>query len=166
MKRTPIPYAVQLEVFYRDHWLCSQCRRPTVFHPALRLLGEFVSDKLPGIPLAYWSLQWRRDASPLLDELAASVDHIDAISLGGPHSLENFATICWRCNIRKGTQTSGEYSAASNPWKVKGKYGEPTAWDGFASTFLVLAKMSRRALKASEKGWLRALEERLVPPDR
>jgi hypothetical protein len=39
------------------------------------------------IPRARWNPQWRRDASPLLDELAASVDHVRADSKGGAHDL-------------------------------------------------------------------------------
>lgn len=155
----PIPHAV--EIFYNDYWLCHQCRRPTIFHPALRLLSDVVTTKLPGIPLAYWNQQWRRDAAPLLDELAASVDHFQAFAKGDAHAIDNFRTICARSNARKGTKTVEEYTLISRPWKARGKYSEPTAWDGLATAFVVLAPMSPRPLTATEKGWLKALQARL-----
>src|SRR5207248_104815 len=105
MTRPPVPYALAVRVFFRDGWLCSHCRRPTVFPPALKFLSERVAAELPSVPLAYWDERWRRDRSPLLDELGASVDHIQAFALGGAHEESNFATICAKCNARKGTRS-------------------------------------------------------------
>jgi HNH endonuclease. len=158
MTRPAIPYSVQVEVFFRDNWLCSHCRRPTVFHLALQQLSEVVAADLPTLTLAYWDPRWRRDAAPLLDELAASVDHVDAYSKGGAHDITNFATICARCNARKGTRSREEHLAANKPWVVKGKHGEPTCWDGLAWVFVVFARRASRPLTSAEKGWLAALE--------
>ena len=36
MTEKVIPYQIQAEVFFRDRWLCSHCRRPTIFHLALK----------------------------------------------------------------------------------------------------------------------------------
>jgi 5-methylcytosine-specific restriction endonuclease McrA len=166
MNRVPIPHAVQVEVFFRDGWLCSHCRRPTVFHLALKLLAELIAPSLPGHAVAYWHPNWRRDAAPLLDELGASVDHIEAFAKGGAHDVTNFATICSRCNARKGTRSREEHRAVHSPWVVKGKHGEPTAWDGLASTYVVLARRTTRPLSASEKGWLTALEVKIGAPAR
>lgn len=138
--------------------MCYHCRRPTVFHLALKLLGERVAESLPGVPLAYWDERWRRDRSPLLDQLAASIDHIEAFSAGGAHAEANFATICVKCNVRKGTRSRQQHAVLDAPRVVKGQYGEPTAWDGLSSTFVMLARESRRPLTAAEKGWLKALE--------
>lgn len=158
MTRPPIPYDVAVRVYFRDGWLCHHCRRPTVFHLALKLLGERVAAALPGVPLAYWDERWRRDRSPLLDQLAASIDHVEAFATGGAHDEHNFATICVKCNVRKGTRSRDEHAAIDTPRVVRGKYGEPTAWDGLASTFVMLARHSPRTLTATEKGWLRSLE--------
>ena len=158
MARPPIPYDVAVRVYFRDGWLCSHCRRPTVFHLALKLLAERVTQALPHAHLAYWDERWRRDQSPLLDQLAASIDHVNAFSKGGEHGEANFATICVKCNVRKGTRTREEHAAVDSPRLVKGKYGEPTAWDGLAFTYVMLARESTRPLTAAEKGWLRALE--------
>ena len=111
MARPPIPYDVAVRVYFRDGWLCSHCRRPTVFHLALKLLAERVTQALPHAHLAYWDERWRRDQSPLLDQLAASIDHVDAFSKGGEHGEANFATICVKCNLRKGTRTREEHAA-------------------------------------------------------
>jgi len=113
---------------------------------------------LPQVEVAYWDERWRRDQSPLLDQLAASIDHVQALSKGGEHSEANFATICVKCNVRKGTRTREQYIALDAPRIVKGKYGEPTAWDGLAAVFVMLARDSIRPLTAGENGWLRALE--------
>jgi hypothetical protein len=66
MSRAPIPYSVQVEVFFRDKWLCSHCLRPTIFPLTLKLLSEVTAAETPDRPLAYWNPQWRRDAAPLL----------------------------------------------------------------------------------------------------
>jgi 5-methylcytosine-specific restriction endonuclease McrA len=158
MPRPPVPCDIAVRVFFRDGWLCSHCRRPTIFHLALKLLGERASRALPGIQLAYWDERWRRDQSPLLDQLAAEIDHIQAFSTGGDHTEANFATICVKCNSRKGARTREQHAAIDSPRLVKGRYGEPTRWDGLASTFVMLARESPRPLTSTENRWLRAIE--------
>lgn len=101
MARPPIPYDVAVRVYFRDGWLCSHCRRPTVFHLTLKLLAERVAQAFPHVPLAYWDERWRRDQSPLLDQLAALIDHVNAFSKGGEHAEANFATICVKCTSEK-----------------------------------------------------------------
>ena len=166
MPRSSIPYSVQVEVFFRDGWLCSHCRRPTIFHLALKQLSEVIGPDFPELTLAYWNPQWRRDAAPLLDELAASVDHVQAFSKGGAHDISNFATICARCNARKSNRSSAEHMAANKPWVVRGLHGEPAKWDGLASVFVYFARRSKRSLTATERGWLRELDIRLSAPAR
>src|SRR5690242_3927705 len=139
MRRPPIPYDVAVRVYFRDGWLCHHCRRPTIFHLALNLLAERVAVAMPRLPLAYWDERWRRDQAPLLDQLGASIHHVQGFSAGGPHAEDNFATICVKCNVRKGTRTRDEHAAVDVPRIVNGKYGEPRAWDGLASTFVMLA---------------------------
>ncbi|MFL5614832.1 MAG: HNH endonuclease [Gemmatimonadaceae bacterium] len=84
--------------------------------------------------------------------------HVEALAKGGAHDISNFATICARCNARKGTHTRAEHLAADSPRKVKGEYREPSTWDGLASVFVLYARQLSRPLSASEQGWLRALE--------
>lgn len=157
-QRLPVPRATQVGVFFRDGWLCSLCHRPTVFPLTFKLLAEVVSAELPDVPLAMYNDNWRRDESPLLDELGACVDHVKPWSKGGEHDVSNFATACARCNARKSDRAADEYLSMNPPWVVKGRHGEPQHWDGLASLFVVLARQSRRPLTAVEKDWLHALE--------
>jgi hypothetical protein len=138
-----------------------------VFPLAFKLLTETTAQALPGVTLAYWNPQWRRDAAPLLDELAACIDHVVAYSKSGQHDVANFATACARCNQRKSARDRDAFLADMQPWQVKGKHGEPTAWDGLAALFVSLTRQISRELTATEKAWLKALEVRLsVEPAR
>jgi 5-methylcytosine-specific restriction endonuclease McrA len=155
--RPPIPRALQVEVFRRDGWLCRWCLRPVVFPPALKLLEQWVRDQGVDGALAYFHPNWRRDQAPLLDELGASVDHVEAHALGGSSEIDNLATICAKCNGRKGKLTADEHLKRHPVKKVKGKYGEPTHWDGFASLFVLLVNENPKLATASERAWSRVL---------
>ena len=100
-QRRPIPIATQVEVYFRDAWLCHLCHRPVILHLALKHAAEAVHRTYPDAPLAYWIGTWSRDAAPLLDELAASIDHVEAFSRGGADEISNYAAVCARCNARK-----------------------------------------------------------------
>jgi len=149
---------MQVEVYFRHGWLCYLCKRPLVFPFALRQLADLVAREAPSRTIAYYNLNWRRDSAPLLDELGASVDHVEAFAKGGDHHVDNFAAVCARCNARKSDRTREEFIAAAKPWKVKGSHGEPTAWDGLTSVFVALASQSTRPLTTTEKAWLRELK--------
>ena len=105
-----------MEVFRRDNWLCRWCLRPVIFPPAMKLIEQLVRARGHAGPLAYYQTNWRRDAAPLLDELGASVDHVEAHALGGSSLIDNLATICAKCNARKSTLT-GEEHLKRNPVK-------------------------------------------------
>lgn len=155
--RKPIPVSIQLQVFVRDHWLCHVCRRPIILPLAIKLLDELVGRAGLPNPRAYYHPNWRRDRAPLLDELGACVDHVEAFAKQGPDDLTNFAAICSRCNTRKATRTRNAFIAASKPWRVRGKHGEPRDWDGLAAVFVALAPTVGRSLTPTERTWLTAL---------
>jgi hypothetical protein len=157
--RRSIPITVQVDVLFRDGWLCSLCHRPTIFAPAMRLAGEFVRGQGYGHPLAYHHPRWRRDAAPLLDHLGCVIDHEVAFSRGGSHAPGNFAVACNKCNVYKSAAEKSKYLAEHPLRSVKGKYGEPTNWDGLSSLFVVLGRQNPSSLSASELTWLRALED-------
>jgi 5-methylcytosine-specific restriction endonuclease McrA len=159
--RLAIPVETAAAVYFRDGWICALCHRPTVFHLAFKYAGQFVATRLPDVQLAYFHPNWRRDASPLLDELGACVDHVHAYARGGAHDPSNFATACGKCNTRKSAREKAEYLEANPPHRVRGKYGEPTRWDGLSSLFVVLARESRELLTVTEKRWLHTLEAHL-----
>jgi hypothetical protein len=147
---------LQVFVFRRDHWLCRWCKKPVIFAPALKYLQQELSDSgYKG--LAYWRPAYDRNGAPLLDELAAVIDHVKAFSMGGPGEAANLATACNRCNIRKNAAEAEEWERKHPVRPIKSKYGEPQGWDGLSNVFIFFAKRKGRILAGSEKDWLRAL---------
>jgi 5-methylcytosine-specific restriction endonuclease McrA len=123
----------------------------------MRLLEEFVRIGDKNKPLAYYHPHWTRHSAPLLDHLGAVVDHIEAWATGGAHDEGNFATSCNKCNTRKNSTLAEAYSKLAPGKRVRGRYGEPTHWDGFSSLFLVLAGQGAK-LNAGERQWLKELQ--------
>jgi len=116
-------------------------------------------------PLAYYHPNWARDGSPLLDELGATIDHVEAFSTGGACNEENLRTACTKCNYRKSAVPMAEWDQRHKHKPVKGKYGEPQYWDGLSSMFVILADRFTDKLTAGEREWLRALRAlQLCPP--
>ena len=151
-------------MLFRDRWLCYLCRRPVIFNLALKRLTALVKHSYPDLSVAYWHANWRRDAAPLLDELAASIDHVKASTKAGAHDASNFAAICARCNARKSAKDLATFQRELRPWRVKSKYGEPVAWDGMAAVFVSLAQQNPTELTATERAWLAALATHLAVP--
>jgi 5-methylcytosine-specific restriction endonuclease McrA len=160
--RPKIPISSQVQVFFRDGWLCSLCHRPTIFQLSLKYAAGLVHEKHYELPIAYFHPRWRRDASPLLDHLGCVIDHVLAHSRGGGHHLDNFAAACNKCNVRKSAAEKKRYLKENPPKRVKGKYGEPKHWDGLASLFVVLARDNPTQLTQNEREWLRALESHIL----
>lgn len=155
-----ISRSLQVEVFFRECWLCRYCKRPVIFAPAMKYLQKELDCADPE-GLAYWRYAYDRNGAPLLDELAAVIDHVKPFSGGGPGELDNLATACNKCNTRKNNSNAQEW-AAKNPIKpIKSRHGEPTAWDGFASVFLHFACRYQDDLSQSEKDWRKILETRV-----
>jgi hypothetical protein len=160
--RAKIPVAKQVEVLFRDGWLCWLCHRPTVFPLAMKHLAEFVRDEGCGLPTAFYDFRYRRDQAPMLDHLACVVDHVEAFSRGGLHDRNNLAVACNKCNARKSAKAKEPYLAENPRERVKGKYGEPQHWDGMVSVFVVLARRAPNRLTANERAWLQEIEKHLA----
>ena len=161
-QRRPIPIATQIDVYFRDRWLCHLCHRPVILHLALKHAAQAVHRVLPKAPLAYWAGTWSRDGAPLLDELAASIDHVEPLAQGGADDISNYAAVCARCNARKSARRDAEYIEAARPWKVKGKHGEPAHWDGLSSLYVALVKEGGHRLSPTERRWYELLAARLA----
>jgi len=101
--RKAFPKAFQVFVFRRDHWRCHLCRRPVVFAPALKYLQQYLQRELAQEcpDLSYWRYAYTREFAPLLDELAAVIDHVNPHVRGGPGNEANLKTACNKCNSRK-----------------------------------------------------------------
>ena len=122
----------------------------------MKFLARFVS-RVNKRPLAYYNPNWRRDLAPLLDELGASVDHVEAHSGGGSDDISNLATICGKCNVIKNNRPAADHLKRYPLKKVKDKYGEPAHWDGLSSVFLVLVDGDPTA-SMSDRQWAKALK--------
>lgn len=157
--RSQIPKDVQIAILFKARWLCYLCNRPLVFPPALRLLAELVGEGGIDPAPAYYNAQWRRDSAPLLDELGASIDHVQALAGGGLDEVSNLAAICSRCNARKSARTVETYLQEAKPWHPTGLHGEPRHWDGLSGVFFVLAARGTWALSQTENAWLVALRK-------
>ena len=156
--RPTLSYPQQIEVFFRDRWLCHWCGRPVVFPPALSALQDFVRAEGHVAPVAYFHPRWSRRDAPLLDHLGVVLDHVAAFAKGGSTAASNLVVACCKCNSRK-SDISAAIHAAKHPRRpIKGQYGEPTAWDGLAAVFVVLARTRPKALAPSDQKWLSALE--------
>jgi hypothetical protein len=125
----------------------------------MRLTERWIRDQGCSSPLAYHDPRWRRDRAPLLDHLGAVIDHIEAFARGGLHDEPNFVTSCNKCNVRKNSAEVSEFEKRSPRIPVKGKYGEPSHWDGMTTLFVLLASQRLAELSASELAWLKALRD-------
>jgi len=160
-KRAPIAVATYVEVLFRDRWLCSLCHRPTILPLAMKYLELFVREKGIRLPLAYYDFHYRRDAAPLLDQLACVIDHVTPHAHGGTAASENLAVACNKCNARKSSTEKAAHLAKHPAKRIRGRYGEPTQWDGLASVFIAIGREKAHQLTPRERVWLRELEKRI-----
>jgi hypothetical protein len=78
--RPALPKDLQLRVFRRDRWICRWCNRPVIFSPVMKLIDRELRQSGHEKPLSYYHAHWTRDGAPLLDELGAVIDHVEAFS--------------------------------------------------------------------------------------
>jgi 5-methylcytosine-specific restriction endonuclease McrA len=157
-RRVQLPKSTQIQIFQRDGWLCRWCGKPVIFAPSMKYLELELRSSGITSPLAYYHAHWTRATAPLLDELGAVLDHIDAFARKGPCHPDNLVTACAKCNGRKGAITQETWAKRDIRKSIKGRYGEPQAWDGLSSLFVMLATRDVTALTAGERSWLKALE--------
>lgn len=79
--RKDITDSLRNRVYERDGFLCRTCRSNVRTPGQIRQRGHIL----------------------------ATVDHIVPVALGGPHTLENFQTLCYPCNMLKGCLTEDEW---------------------------------------------------------
>jgi len=144
----------QVSLFRRDHWLCHLCKRPVVFAPAMKYLQRELTQAGYSDP-SYWRDAYSREFAPLLDELAAAIDHVNPHASGGPSNAANLKTACYKCNSRKNDSDYAEWVRQNPIRKNRGK--EPLTWDGLSSLFMFYANRDPRILTQAEKEWLKAL---------
>ncbi len=162
-RRVALPKSVQLSMFRRDSWLCRWCSKPVIFGPAMKLLEvELRTSGMDGA-LAYYHPHWTRATAPLLDELGAVLDHVEAFSAGGECVENNLVTACAKCNGRKSAAPLEDWNKRLIRKPIKGKYGEPQVWDGLSSVFVMLAGRHPSKLTTGEREWLKAMKAQEPP---
>lgn len=109
-------------------------------------------------PLAYYHGNWTRNGSPLLDELGAVLDHVEAFAFGGNCEEANLVTACCKCNGRKSVASPTAWNRREVRKAIQGKYGEPQHWDGLSTLFAALAEDHLDELTKDEREWLKALK--------
>ncbi len=139
--RKQITKQEQLKVWEHDKWCCRYCGRPVIFAPAMKQLEKISPAH------GYYHAHWKRQHSPLLDEIGATVDHIKAVKTGVINSHDNYNTSCWKCNLSKNDK----------PLEGWGKILEnlPTDWDGLSSLFVEL--YDPITADSTDKQWYRLL---------
>jgi 5-methylcytosine-specific restriction endonuclease McrA len=157
--REKISKAVQVAVFRRDGWLCRWCRKPVIFAPVMKFIEREVKQSGYTGNLAYFHSHWTRKDAPILDELGAVIDHVEAFSIGGSSEIENLVTACNKCNAQKSSAISTKWDERRPRKVVKGKYGEPVYWDGLSNLFVMLAGKALAELSTLEREWFKALTD-------
>jgi hypothetical protein len=123
----------------------------------MKFLEREVRKSGSGQRLSYYHAHWTRAGAPLLDELGAVIDHVEAYCTGGASTEGNLATACATCNGRKSAAPMAKWSERPQRKPSKGKYGEPQYWDGLSSVLVILTERDPDGLTASEKEWLKIL---------
>jgi hypothetical protein len=157
--RANLPKELQVKIFRRDQWLCRWCRRTVIFGPVMKCLQTELKNAGFADDLAYFHAHWTRRNAPLIDELGAVLDHVEAFASGGRCSEGNLVTSCARCNGRKSSAAIESWEKREKRRPVKGKYGKPEAWDGLSSVFVMFALKNQQRLSPSERAWLKALQD-------
>ena len=139
--RRTIPKELQVSIFRRDRWLCHLCKRPVISAPAMKYLQRDLEES-HFADLAYWRFAYHRQGAPLLDELAAVIDHIEVFSGGGLDVAENLATACNRCNMtRNNSELQSGWTNAQS-----GESGESTVSQTRGMGFQVCSCIWRKSM--------------------
>ena len=157
---------VVAEVFTRDRWTCHWCTYPVVFAPALKYLQEDLRRRGGNVPLVYYHFDFARLYAPLLNDLAAVIDHLSTGSRGAD-DVENLVTACNRCHTLKNNLDEPAWrDLTAELQKLRDLQSRgremPAEWDGLSTIFLVALREDRSAASSSDLEWFEALT-RLSP---
>jgi hypothetical protein len=160
MRRKGIPRELQVRIFCRDKWLCRCCSRPVIFPASLKYLLRYARQQGYTGPLAWFSFAWRRDASPLLDELGAVVDHVKAFSADREHDPRTTSRQPAQGAMSERVSSSADEFRKKHPLRrIRGKYGEPLHWDGLSTLFVLFVRQDATGVTRAEMEWYEALRK-------
>ena len=115
-------------VFVRDGFIDRYSGEKLVFPPVFRLISLAIPKEFPFHP------NWKTDVThPAYWEIGATVDHHEALSLGGPHNESNWYTTSMARNAAKMNWTLEQLG-----WRLH-EPGDMDKWDGLLGWFLEYA---------------------------
>jgi hypothetical protein len=133
-------------VFVRDGFIDRYSGERLIFPPVLRLLSSVLPEAFPYHP------NWKTDAThPAYWEVAATVDHLVAVTRGGTDDEANLFTTSMAHNFAKMNWTLEELGWSLRP------VGDLKAWDGLIHWFVEYASThAELSVNSLLKQWLLA----------
>jgi len=133
-------------VFIRDGFIDRYSGERLIYPPVLRLLSSVLPEAFPYHP------NWKTDVThPAYWEVAATVDHLVAVTRGGTDDEANLFTTSMAHNFAKMNWTLEELG-----WNLR-PVGDLNAWDGLIHWFVEYASTYTELFgNSSFKQWLRA----------
>lgn len=123
-KRTCRPVDV-VPVFVRDGFIDRYSGARLVFPPVLHLIHTLCPEAFPHHPA------WRTEAThPAFNALAATIDHVVPVTMGGVDDPSNWVTTSMARNFAK-----SNFSLDELGWALHGP-GDMSAWDGLIGWYV------------------------------
>src|SRR5215208_4301814 len=145
---------IRLRVFLRDGFLDRYSGTPLVLPGALRAISVSIPEAFP------YQRKWKTgECHPAFWQLAATVDHVVPVTLGGSNDEANLVTTSMQRNMAK-----GNFALEELDWTLHSP-GDGT-WDGLTEWFLAYVEDNLRvlALDAQVKEWYRAVKRQYRTP--
>lgn len=145
LTRSP-PAQTIAAVYERDQFTCRYCARWTIPTQILRLISAEFPEEFPFHP------NWRRDVAPRAYwDISTSVDHVDAVALGGDvKDPQNLATACARCQYQKSSRPLEALG-----WRLTGP-APAGSWRRLVDSYADLWHATGRPDARHHQRWIRA----------
>jgi 5-methylcytosine-specific restriction endonuclease McrA len=144
----------RLRVFLRDGFLDRYSGTPLVLLGALRAISMVIPEAFP------YQRNWKvGECHPAFWQLAATVDHVEPVTLGGSNDETNLVTTSMQRNMAKGNFTLEDLDWTLHP------PGNGT-WDGLTEWFLAYVEdnLWMLTLDAQVKEWYLAAKRQYRTP--
>ena len=133
----------RLRVFIRDGFLDRYSGTPLVLPGALRVISMVIPEAFP------YQRNWKvGECHPAFWQLAATVDHVVPVTLGGSNEEANLVTTSMQRNMAKGNFVLEDINWALNP-------PGDGSWDGLTAWFVgyVEDNLQRLIVDSQVKEW-------------
>jgi 5-methylcytosine-specific restriction endonuclease McrA len=135
--------AKRLQVFLRDGFLDRYSGTPLVLPGALRVISMIIPEAFP------YQRNWKvGECHPAFWQLAATVDHVVPVTLGGSNEMANLVTTSMQRNMAK-----GNFALEDLDWTLHSP-GDGS-WDGLTAWFVryVEDNLRRLIVDSQVKEW-------------